>query len=133
LIANLAGKTNTTSLRINREGCWLNQKPIGGLLLEKDEGDTYNADPVPFEPVPEVKTTCLQVSQANEHCAVIHLQRELKQGGISISTSEEIFLSPSPVVDWRMTVHSRGCDYRLRVSYSPGGCGNIRWTQTAAS
>lgn len=90
---------------------------IGRLVLEKDEGDTYNADPKPFNPPPEVKVVAISVGENPGDFAVLHLAREIKIGDIHIRTSEEIFLSRSPHVDWYLEVDSEGSDYRLRICY----------------
>lgn len=98
-------------------GCMLNGKSIGRLLLERDEGDTYNADPMPFDPTPETKIVAMSVSEDPSGYAVIYLEREVGQGEIRIATREEIFLNQSPQVEWRLEVDSRGSDFRLRICY----------------
>jgi alpha-mannosidase len=110
-------KNDHFTFKINRQGCWLNQKPIGRLLLEKDNGDTYSADPSPLDPPPQVNTIRMSAAANNDTFVIITLEREISHGDIHITTEEKIFLCQSPVVDWQMTVDSRGTDYRLRVCY----------------
>ncbi len=99
------------------DGCRLNDRTIGRLTLERDAGDTYNADPLPFDPAPEAKVLSISVSEDAKGYAILNLERKMAKGDIRITTREEIFLSPSPQVEWRIEVDSRGSDYRLRICY----------------
>ncbi len=104
------------TFRISPKGCWLNQRSIGRLLLEKDRGDTYSADPEPFAPPPQVKIVHLATA-AGSGIAVVKLAREINHKDIRITTSERIFLNQTPIVDWQMQVDAKGSDYRLRVCF----------------
>jgi alpha-mannosidase len=87
------------------------------LTLEKDEGDTYSADPRPFEPAPTARIISIQLLEAREEYARVRLQRQIAQGDILIQTDEEIFLNQTPVLEWKVSADSRGANYRLRFTY----------------
>lgn len=108
------------TVEFTRDGVTLNGQPAGGLLLERDAGDTYNADPEPFdeEPVATIKSVRL-VEERGEY-ARIALLREVAHEDVLITTRESIFMSRGPVLEWNLSVDSWGADYRLRFTYETG-------------
>jgi alpha-mannosidase len=99
---------------IQQDGIWFNGRSAGELLLEKDQGDTYNADPEQFVEAPKTTVTSLKLQEETEEFASIVLERKISYAGIVIRTQEELFMNNTPVLVWKISVDSVGKDYRLR-------------------
>ncbi len=95
----------------------LNGKPAGELWLEKDDGDTYNADITQFQTIPEATITALILREEHPEYARLSLERKILHEGIVIHTHEDIFMNTTPVVAWNISVTSTGKNYRLRFAY----------------
>ena len=102
---------------LEKEGIWLNGNPVGELCLEKDDGDTYNADTAQFSPVPETKINSVIIQEEHAEFARITLEREILHEGILIHTHEEIFMNATPIISWNVSVTSTGKNCRLRFAY----------------
>ena len=102
---------------IGEERIRLNGNPVGELSLEKDAGDTYNADPEPFSETPNVTILSLKIQEKGESFAQITLKREILHEDIVVRTEEEMFMNNTPVLEWKLSVHSTGKNYRLRFIY----------------
>jgi alpha-mannosidase len=113
-------KNDFYTFEISTQGATLNGKSVGTLLLERDAGDTYNADPEPFADAPKVSITSLRKLEECDDYARIAVQREISHEGICIRTEEEVVVANTPVVEWTVTVDSEGTDYRLRLAYETG-------------
>jgi hypothetical protein len=69
----------------------LNGKPAGELWLEKDDGDTYNADITQFQTIPEATIIALTLREEHPEYARLSLERKILHEGIVIHTHEDIF------------------------------------------
>ena len=105
------------TFQIGHEEILLNGQQIGTLILEKDMGDTYNADPEDFAVYPEVKILSRSLQQGKGPFTRIVLEREIRHNDIYIRTEETIFLNNTPVIDWKISITSTGKNYRLRMAY----------------
>ncbi|MEM7344808.1 MAG: hypothetical protein AAF485_11240 [Chloroflexota bacterium] len=108
------------TIEITKEAILLNGKAVGQLMLDRDAGDTYNADPEPFTESPTITITSLQLLETHDEYARIQLERQVTHQDILVTTVEELFLSQSPLVEWTLSLDSRGNEYRLRFAYQTG-------------
>ena len=105
------------TVEVTRDSVKLNGKSAGELSLERDAGDTYNADPEPFDEKPAVTIKFVRLIEEQDEYARIALEREVTCEDIRITTQESIFMSRTPVLEWHLSVDSRGTGYRLRFTY----------------